>query len=210
MPYSCHQSPRQMGCTESELYKTQVNEICNSELLSSNRFRKCVRPLRATSPKMSGFMKHSSWSCQNIVHPFHAYAAHHDNLGAVGQQTTEGSWAESWGNTEGRTCWLRSMGSSCKKTKDRSVYEYDVTGRSCRSFLFTEAPRAQHSNSQCWLRLRVLVEWRLECSEQSFWAVIIHGYFGECSRSSGSNDSSQLKKEVLFPVVLEDGSVLTG
>lgn len=76
-----------------------------------------------TSPKMSGFMKHSSWNCQNIVHQFYVYAACRANLGAAGQQNTEGSWAESWGNTERRTCWLHQTGSSCKKNKDRSVNE---------------------------------------------------------------------------------------
>lgn len=109
-------------------------------------------------------MKRSSWSCHNRVHRFHAYAARCANVGAVEKQNMEGSWAEERQKEEpaGSSRWV----SVARKTKTEVLIS---TMRFARSFLFTEAPRAQRSNSRCRSRLRVLVEWELECSQQSFW-----------------------------------------
>lgn len=157
--------------------------------------------LKATGPQMSGFMKQSSWRCQNIVHQFHVYAAHRANLELQDRRTR--SWAKSWGNTERRTCWLRFQ---LQEKQRQKCWWVRCASRSCRSFLFTEAPRAQRSNTP------VEASWScgLECSEflncNYSWLFRLMFSFIRDKRLF----SAEKKKKNRFSFLLEDGSVLTG
>lgn len=156
MPYNYHPSPWQKGCTQSEIYKTKVNEIWNSVngflLTVSVNVSDHLEPkdVRIYETKQLELSKHgtSVWCvCSTPCYPWSCRAAEHRGKlsGAVRKQREEPAGAARWVPVS-------------RKTKTEAVMSLIWLAEAAGVSFWLK----HHELNQCRSRLCVLVKWSVE------------------------------------------------